>query len=302
MAYGEKKVAINIRDGEEYGALIETRKDGEEQSYYPRQFPTDWNCEKLQVRQAFAYREESDQDPPKMITYVTGIARLDSDYDISVIGEPEKMTATIKVSFRPNDSPDLLKEGETKKEESRFRPFLSCPYGRYGRAFMGFNRADLELQSNDQWWLECRLHSTALQPLISAISAGTLKQASLSVRLSNLYTDEPPYAQFPGKAHLYLRPDKRDNTIDMPEVAYGWLEELGLGLGIIEISLPSEPEPDYEEPDYEQDMREADVTDSVSQPAIQASQFVAIHVDALRRTVKWVGGLIAAVLFLLLFK
>lgn len=292
MAYGEEKVAIKLRNGEENGALIETREDGKEENYYPKQFATHWSCEKLQVRQGFAYREEGDQDPPKTITYVTGIARLSSDYDVSVIGEPENKAATVEVSFRPDDSSDLLEESENEKKESRYR--LSRPYG---RAILGFNRADWEIRSDDQWWLECRLHSTALQPLIDAITAGTLKQANLSVRLNNLYTDEPPYVPFSREAHLFLRPDKRDNTIDMPEIAHGWLEGLGLGLGVVDIASTSEPELDYE-----QDTRKADVADSASQPAIQASQFVAARIDALRITVKWVGGLIAAALFLLLFK
>lgn len=292
MAYGEEKVAIKLRDGEEGGALIETREDGKEETYYPKQFATHWNCEKLQVRQGFAYREDGNQDPPKTITYVTGIARLSSDYDISVIGEPDNKTATVELSFRPDDSLDLLEESENEKKESRYR--ISRPYG---RAILGFNRADWEIQSDDQWWLECRLHSTALQPLINAISAGTLSQASLSIRLNNLYTDEPPYVPFSREAHLFLRPDKRDNTIDMPEIAPGWLEGLGLGLGTVDIAPPSKPEPAYE-----QDTHKADATDSVSQSAIQVSQFVAARIDALRLTMKWVGGLIAAVLFLLLFK
>lgn len=291
MAYGEEKVFIQLRDGEKDGALIETR-EGKEQAYYTKQFATHWNCEKLQVRQGFAYREEGDKDPPKTITYVTGTARLSSDYDVSVIGEPENRTTTVELSFRPDDSPELLKKSESETEESKYRLCRS-----YGRAFMGFNRGDWEIRSNDQWWLECHLHSTALQHLINSISAGTLSQASLSVRLNNLYTDEPPYVPFSREAHLFLRPDKRDNTINAPEVAFGWLEGLGLSLGTVDISHPFEIEPEYE-----QGTREADVTDSVPQPTIQASQFVASRIDALRRTVKWVGGLIALALFLLLFK
>jgi len=248
MAYGEEKVAINLREavikpGEvEYGALIETRKDGKEETYYPMQFVTHWYCKKLQIRQGFVYLEEGDQYPPKMITYVTGIAGLDSARDVSVIGEPENRTGTVKLFFRPNDSPDLLKESETEKEEPRFRLFHP-----YGRACMGFNRANWEFQSNDEWWLECYLHSTALQHLINAISTRTLNQARFSIRLRNLYTDEPPYVPYSlGKERLFLRPDKRDNTIDAPEVAYGWLEGLELDLGTVDIAPPSEPEPDYE--------------------------------------------------------
>jgi len=290
MAYGEEKVAIKLRDGEEKGALVEIREDGKEKTYYPKQFATHWKCEKLQVIQGFAYRDESDQDPPKTVTYVTGTARLSSDYDVSVIGEPENKAITVELSFRPDDSPDLLEESESEKKESRYR--LSRPYG---RTILGFNRADWEIESDDQWWLECRLHSTALQPLINAISAGTLSQASFSSRFNNLYTDEPPFVPFSRKAHLFLRPDERDNTIDMPEIAHGCLEGLALGLGSVDVAPVSQPEPDYEE-----DLHGADVTDSAPQSAVQASQFVAARVEALRVTVKWVGGLIAAALFLLL--
>lgn len=107
MTYGEEKVFIKLRDGEKDGALIENR-EGKENTYYTKQFATHWNCEKLQVHQGFAYREEGDKNPPKTITYVTGIARLSSDHDVSVIGEPQNTTTTVKLSFRPDNSPDLL--------------------------------------------------------------------------------------------------------------------------------------------------------------------------------------------------
>lgn len=291
MTYGEEKVFIKLRDGEKDGALIENR-EGKENTYYTKQFATHWNCEKLQVHQGFAYREEGDKNPPKTITYVTGIARLSSDHDVSVIGEPQNTTTTVELSFRPDNSPDLLNKSENETEESRYRLSRS-----YGRAFMGFNRGDREIRSNDQWWLECHLHSTALQHLINAISAGTLSKASFSVRLNNLYTDEPTYVPYSREAHLFLRPDKRDNTINAPEVAFGWLEGLGLSLRTVEIA------PTFEiEPDHEQDTHEADVADSEPQPTIQASQLVADRIDALRQTVKWAGGLIALSLSLLLLK
>lgn len=291
MAHGDEKVSIKLRDSDENGALVETREDGKEATYYPKQFATRWSCESLQIRQGFADREDGDHGPPRTITYITGIARLSSDYDLSVIGEPDNKTVTVGLSFRPDDSSDLIEESENERNESRYR--LSRPHG---RAVLGFNRADWEIQPDDEWWLECRLHSTALQPLIDAISAGTLTQARLSVRLHNLYTDESPYVPFVREAHLFLRPDKRDNTIDMPEIAHGWLDALGLGLGVVDLR-PSEPEPDYEKDTYK-----ADVADPAPQPVIQASQLIPAHIDALRITVKWVGGIIAAALFLLLFK
>ena len=44
MAYGEEKIAIKLRDGEENGALIETCEDGKEKNYYLKQFATHWTC------------------------------------------------------------------------------------------------------------------------------------------------------------------------------------------------------------------------------------------------------------------
>lgn len=292
MASGAGKVVINLREGEKYGALVEMGADENERTYYPKRFAVDWNVEKLQVRQRFAYRDESDQNPPKMLTFVTGVARLASDYSVSVIGEPTNTTTTVELSLQPDDSPDLLKENESESKETEFRFSRS-----YGRAHMGFNRADWEFRTSDQWWLECRIHSTALQPLINAITAGTLRQVVLSVKLTNLFTDEPPYVPFSSHEHLFLRPNKHDNTIDMPEVAHGWLEGLGLGLSAVDIAPPSEPEPDYE-----QEMGQSVVADPAIHPATLASQAMVGHIETLRRTVKWVGGLIVVALFLLLLK
>lgn len=290
MSFGNQKIAINLREAEKDNALIETLSDGKEKIYYPKKFATRWNCEKLQVNQAFAYREESDQNPPRLETFITGTARLVSDYDVSVIGEPENKTVAVEISFRPNDSPDLLAVREHENQNSNIR--LSG--GPYGRAHMGFNRADWEIRSKDNWWLECYLHSTTLQPLISAISSGVLDKVSLSVELRNFYTDEPPYVPFHDKAHLFLRPNKSDNTINNPEVAHGWLEGIWLKLEGVELSQRKQ--------EFVQEEPEQSLTDTVPDPAIQASQLVSERIESLRRTMKWVLILISAALLLQLFK
>lgn len=295
MAYGQEKVVVKLRDDEKLNELIETCEDGKERTYYPRIFATHWNCEKLQVRQGFAYRYENDLDPPKMLTYITGVARLNSDYNVSIIGEPENITTTVELSFRPDDSLDLLKVHKDEKREAGM--LFSQPYG---RAQMGFLRADWEIRSSDQWGLECQLHSTALQPLVDAISSGALKQVSLSVRLNNLFADEHPCVPFSHGAHLFLRPNKQDNTIETPEPAHGWLEGLGLGLQTFDLAPPPPIEPEL---DYEDDKQQAEVPAlAFSQPEIQVLPLIVARIEALRGTIKWVGGFIAVALFLLLLK
>lgn len=290
MAYGDPKIVVQLRNDEKYGALIETKKDGSEKTYYPKQFATDWTCEKLQVCQSFAYRDKEELGPPKVLTYIAGTARLEFDHNVSIIGEPENSTVTVDLSFRPDDSPELLISNDAGEVEG-FRLSRS-----YGRANMGFNRADWETRTSDCWWLECRLHSSALQHLIDAISNGTLERASLSVRLNNLFTDGAPYIPFIEREHLFLQPNIKDNSIDLPEMAYGWLERLGLHLRSFDVTPPTELGSNYE-----QEEKKVTVGPELS-PAVQASQLMAAHVDALRGTIKWVGGLIAFFLFLLLFK
>jgi hypothetical protein len=294
MAYGQEKVVVKLRDDEKLNALIETCKDGKERTYYPRRFATHWNCEKLQVRQDFGYRNENDLDPPTMLTYVTGVARLVSGSCVSVIGELENVTTTVELSFRPDDSLNLLKVREDEKDEGLM---FSQPYG---CADMGFRRADWEFQSSDRWWLECRLHSTALQHLVHAISSGSLKEISLSARFNNLFTDGHPYMPLSRSERLFLRPSKQDNTIEMPEMAQGWLERLGLGLLTFDLAPPPPIEPEL---DYEDKEQQVDVSDpSPQQPEIQTLPLIAARIEALRGTIKWVGGLIAVALFLLLLK
>lgn len=291
MIHGEKEVAVKIRQSEKYRALIETREDGKEVTYYPRRFAIHWNCTKLEVRQSFEYRTETDIDPPRMFTYVTGIAYLTSDRSISVIGEPKNETVSVALSFRPDDSPDLLKGDDSEREPGLI---LSSPYG---RAHMGFSRADWEIRSTDEWWLQCSLHSTVLRHLIDAIRTGTLEQVSLSVRLNNLFTDQPPYVPFSRDEYLFLRPNTGDNTISMREMTHGWLEGIDIRMRSLDLSPPQEPNP---EPDETQEQPEVLVLGPT--PLVQASQLMAAQIDALRKTMKWVGGLIVVVLLLLLFK
>lgn len=290
MAYGDdEKVVIKLRGAEQGGELVETLANGEERTYHVREFGVHWTCERLQVRQELAHGGEDEQGPPKWQTYIWGRARLAEDHNVGVIGEPANTTATVEVSFRVDDSPDLLNRHEGD-------PWERWTWTGLGRASLGFNRGDWEIRTKDCWWLQCTLHSSALQPLIDAITAGTLEQASLRVRLGNLYTDGFPLMPFASAEHLFLRPNKKDNSVKLPETADGWLEGLNLGLRSAETTRPRLA------PKEELEGESEEIVDSRQPPVVQALQLVIARMEALRGTIQWVGGLAVIMLLLLLFK
>lgn len=292
MANGDKKVAIKLEVGEEDDVIIETKNDGNKQAYYPNQFAVHWICENLKLHKNFGDRTKDDLEPPKMLTYITGIARLKYCYGLSVIGEPNNTTIAVELSIRPDDSLDLLKMDEEKPKKG-ILGFSQL----YGCAMMGFNRADREIRSNDKWWLECRLHSAALQPLIDTISNATLENMSLSVCLNGVFTHESPYVPFSRERHIFLRPDIRDNTINFPEVASGWVEGIWLDLKPVDVVSPPKPESVCE---IEHEPKKIVYPDIL--PTVQVAQLLANRIDALRETIRLVGGLMVVIFLLLLFK
>lgn len=283
-----EKVAIKLREGTKDGELVETRPDGKEHSYYPRSYGVSFVVTELRVSQAFNYRAEGDTGPSLMQYFVDGIAWLSDDYGLSVIGEPQNKTKKVELQFRADDRSNLL----TKQQGDTEMGFG----GAHGRAFLGFNRADWEIKSPDQWYLCVSMNSASLQPLIDAVLAGTVKQANLRVRLKKLYSDDPPYMPI-DDSNLYLRPNAQDNTIDMPECADGFLEGLRLDYSTIDVRPPVKPEPEPEAP-----AEELSAHEPVVDPILPAMQQLDARIEALRGTVKWVGGLIVACLVIIALK
>lgn len=280
------KVVINLREGAKDGELIETRPDGTEHSYYPRLFGVNFVVSELRVSQAFPYRGDKDEGPSLLEFFVDGTAWLEDDYGLSVIGEPNNKTKNVELQFRIDDRPNLLEKQEGEMEMS----FGSA----HGRASLGFNRADWEIKSSDQWYLVVYLNSVSIQPLIDAVLAGTVKQANLRVNLTQLYSDIPPYMPIED-SNLYLRPNLRDNTIDLPACANGFLEGLRLDYAMIDTRPPVEPE--HSEPEEKHTSIEP-----VADPMVHAVQQLAAHIETLRGTVKWVGWLIIALLAIMVLK
>lgn len=290
MSPDEVKTAVPLREDPESGTLIAGAVGAEEHKYYPRTFHVDLTIESLRVHKGFAFRSEGAEGPPELQTFVLGAARLESDYDLSVIGEPGNKTRHVQFSLRPDDRLEIL------TRDSSDIGLLSFSQA-YGRASLGFNRADWESRSNDQWWLECNLHSAALQPLIDAIANRSIAHAGISVKLKGLFSDEPPFVPFSEEAHLFLRPNARDNTIQFPEPAIGWLVGLGLQLTSVDLNpgmttLASEvhPEPVQVEPDAPVERDNSGLS------------LLAARIESLRITVKWIGVFVTLGVLLLLLK
>jgi len=280
------KIVIKLREGAKDGELIETRSDGKEHSYYPRKFGVSFVVTELRISQAFNYRTEEDEGPALMQFFADGVAWLCDDYGLSVIGEPQNKTRKVELQFRADDRPNLL----TKQEGDAGMGFG----GAYGRASLGFNRADWETKTSDQWYLSVYLNSASLQPLIDAVLAGTVKQANLRVRLKGLYSDDPPYMPI-DDSNLYLRPNARDNTIDMPECADGFLDGLRLDYTTVDVRPPAEPK-------QAAPVEDPIAPEPVVDPMLPAMWQLTAGIEALRGTVKWVGGLIVACLVIVALK
>jgi hypothetical protein len=258
------KVIVKLRVGARDGELIETRPDGEERCYYPRTFGVSFVVSELRVGQAFTYRTTENNGPSLMQHFADGIAWLSEDYELSVIGEPQNKTRKVELQLRVDDRSKLPG---------------------HGRASLGFNRANWEAMTSDQWFLSLYLNSASLQPLIDAALAGTVRQMRLQVMLKGLYSDEPPYMPL-DYSKLYLRPNARDNTIDMPERADGFLEGMRLDYATVDTRPPAQPM------EVEQG-EELIVSKPVVDPMLPAIQQLSAGIDALSGTVQWVGGLMA---------
>lgn len=297
MGHEEKETFVNLRKGERHDELIETGEDGKERFYYPKRYTVRLECEKLQVCSVVSFEEGDENIRPAAKPRIRGIARIESSANVSLIGEPENRAVRFELSILADESPGLLNPSENEVNDKEMF-FLSKPFG---RACMGFNRADWEIDSDDQWWLEVRLNGQLLQPVIEAINSGHLERLSLGVQLKNLFTDEHPYAPSFRYEQLFLRPRAKDNSLKMPELAYGWLTELGLGLRSVDLTPKTESEPEEELHPVEEAMQETLAEPEVL-AEVQASLILAAHLEALRGTIRWVGGAIVVALVFLVIK
>lgn len=278
MAFGDEKVVVDVKEID-HGEILYIDKDGAEHTYYPCH--SNWlEIEFLEVLTVLGEPREDGAESP-VVTRVRGTARLE-DRSISVVGDPGSKTRTVTVSFevgqwRPKE--------ETKELVSLFTPL--------GSAMLGFNRADWEIGNDSEWWLSCFVPKAFLEALSTDIQSGRLITANVGVALHGLYTTEHTYAPISIRGDLFIRPNKRDNTIEIPEIASGYVRSVSFSSAKVDLrkSEPVEDE-NYSLPD------EPSEPSVVTDPVATAIEALGVRIETLRGTLKWVGGcIVVALLF-----
>ncbi len=283
MAFGDKKKIVLLESGER-NRLIEQRADGKSIEYVPHPSAVWLYCSELQIVQSCS-RPDADQ-PVQLQTTVQGKIHIQDDYGFSVIGDPSNKTKVLEVSFKELTTAKDIDLGEE-----------TLVLGRYGEASLLFLDGDWEIGSDASWWLGCSLDGSTFQALCSAVRAGNLKWLNVGIQLGELFSDEFEYAPMSIKRTLFLRPSKSDNDASRPQPARGYVTFLTMGQERVSLSklrhqLDEEPE----------DLAEPSSIIQVKTPPLPTPPKAAVSLEPLRMTIKWVGGLIALALFLLVFK
>lgn len=273
-------VVGQLREGED-GELIETRPDGKEQRYHPRSYSVTFSACELRVGQAFPRSAREDVGTPLLTYFAEGTARLIGDDSLSVIGESRHRTRKVSMSIGVDDRP-------LQSEDAAGLMFQSA----CGRAALGFNRADRESSSVDEWYLSIRLHTLSMQQLIDAVLAGKVEGVTVEVKLQPLYCTSSPSMPRDDE-DLYVRPVACSNLPGFAQPADGVL--VGLRMDYAAVKLP---DGEQDVPWLEEPPEPAPEVD----PLPPALYHVVARIEALRETLMWSGGLIVALLAIIAFK
>ena len=286
MAYGDEKVVIDVREAER-GSIVYKDKSGKETSYYPTR--TAWlEIEDLQVMVVLG-------DTPKdakegvLVTRIRGIARLE-DRSLSVVGDPTTKTRTLTISFETGD----WRPKREPAEEIEGFGLLSTT--ELGGAMLGFNRADWEIGNENEWWASCYLQASFVQALETAIKDGHLAGVKVGLSLRGLYTSEGDWAPVSERGDLFIRPNRADNTLAIPDMANGFVRGIHFTRAKVDLRRPAP----IEDEDFSEDEKPTPAIPI--DPVAIAVDVLSARMEKLRITVKWVGGLLVAVLVLMLMK
>lgn len=294
----EEKVVVNVKSEGE-GRLVIESPDGKEETYYLEPIRTMWlEIEMLQLTQqgsSYGFSTDEPWQPLKVSPHLRGRAVLE-DRSISVIGEPNNKSRTLAIGFKELNAESLIelqdqaKLNDQAQKEDEDRKFRGVT--------LGFSRSDWEIGGEDEWWVECYVSPETMQEMVSAVSSNSMRGLSVGLRLCDLYTNDkwsPPSM----KVSWFLRPSRRDNSINLPAPAYGEMTSFDLRLAESDLrkSETNQSEDDLEL-SGDSDMTPTPKTDVKAEAVLALSA----NVEKLRGTLKWVGGLITFFLMLMAFK
>ena len=154
---------------------------------------------------------------------------------------------------------------------------------------LGFTRADWEIGNEDDWWISCDLPKSFIDALVSDIRNSQIDVMKMRLSLRPLYTTEDSWAPISSRGDLFIRPDVRDNSVAMPEMAQGYVDAIHFSSAPRDLRKPEPVEPLEPENEY---APPAPVPD----PVAGAIAMLTTRVEAMRTTIKWLGAFIVVAL------
>ena len=143
--------------------------------------------------------------------FVRGTATLE-DSSISVMGDPDNKARTLAIDFYALDDDVWRKHKEMAK--------LLGKTPHYTHAKVGVERHHPGIRADDAWFVQCQVPPAMLRALTSAVSCGAIGSISVRLQLQGIYSRGAGVLQSVSSG-WFLRPNWRDNTVEMPETAHG---------------------------------------------------------------------------------
>lgn len=148
---------------------------------------------------------------PATSLYVRGRAALEGG-SISVVGDPDNKVHMLGIGFHALDE-DIRYRREELVQRQGSAPHYTC-------ARVGFVHHKLGLGNDDDWFVQCEVPPDTLNAISHAVSCGTMGEMTVGLALQGIYAagDGTPQS---AKNDWFLRPSRRDNTVEAPEMAQG---------------------------------------------------------------------------------
>lgn len=273
-----EKMVVDVRPGERKELLLKNEK-GDERTFYPHDNTVWFDVDEAKVAWAPTREEGSPMRP-----YVRGFVSLERDRDLSILGDPANTVRRFMVTIRGSGN-DALHNRVDKDGEK--------PTEVVGVGMLGFSRADWEIGNDSAFWLDVTLKQDSLDAMVKLLEAGQLTAAQFGARFHGLYSDSHPFEPISAKAHLFLPPDK-NNSVEFPDIAHGVLSSFYLEGASAQLKRASRVGEDF----FEEQPAVQEGSAMAPSAKLPPPQDLGAKIEALRGTLKWVGGLVfVALLF-----
>ena len=282
-----ENVAVNVKSDDNSKIVIET-SEGLLRTYHvaPKRMMYLYG-ETLQVsmRADPIYPSTDDKlgQPLELTRQIEGTVVL-KEQVVSVIGDSRSSSNKLKIVF----------QSVTLEQKCGAEPI-------YTRAWVKCIRLNQRFGDGPEWFVVCMVSPDTLDAIATAVASETLCAFTVGIMFKNIYIDDDDEKYYMDRRPVkewYLRPNLTDHTIEFPEDAYGAVTYLDLAMGT--IALSQQPDIRTESGGF--------ISPTSSLVALQPDQhitafnMIATNIEKLRTVVTWVGGIIALILLVLVFK